>query len=199
MTVPLSRLLTARLRRLPRAGDPECRASLYLPTYPACVSRRAALSTSATLPQSFWSFYSQAGLANLPNWAEAGKATYFTDPVTLGLVMMILFNWAEVRRWRDIVNPGSVHEVRLSRVTTNFKSSNFCLPARLNLRSKAIELVSSRMSRTLSSRAWGTSALGQRWVILAASGSTRSTTLPPTRFATTPRHFTRYLGRHPRR
>lgn len=51
-----------------------------------------------------------AGVADLPNWAEAGKAEYFTDPVTLGLVMMILFNWAEVRRWRDIVTPGSVSE-----------------------------------------------------------------------------------------
>ena len=54
----------------------------------------------------------QAGVADLPNWAEAGKAEYFTDPVTLVLIQGILFNWVEVLRWKDMKNPGSVHEVR---------------------------------------------------------------------------------------
>ena len=54
----------------------------------------------------------KAGVADLPTWAEAGKAEYFTDPVTLVLVQFILFNWVEVLRWKDMKNPGSVHEVR---------------------------------------------------------------------------------------
>ena len=54
----------------------------------------------------------QAGVADLPTWAEAGKAEYFTDPVTLVLIQGILFNWVEVLRWKDMRNPGSVHEVR---------------------------------------------------------------------------------------
>ena len=51
-------------------------------------------------------------MADLPTWADAGKAEYFTDPVTLVLVQGILFNWVEVLRWKDMRNPGSVHEVR---------------------------------------------------------------------------------------
>jgi hypothetical protein len=54
----------------------------------------------------------KAGVADLPTWAEAGHAEYFTDPVTLVLVQFILFNWVEVLRWKDMKNPGSVHEVR---------------------------------------------------------------------------------------
>jgi len=51
-------------------------------------------------------------VADLPTFAEAGKAEYFTDPVTLVLIQAILFNWVEVLRWKDMKNPGSVHEVR---------------------------------------------------------------------------------------
>ena len=51
-------------------------------------------------------------MADLPTWADAGKAEYFTDPVTLVLVQGILFNWVEVLRWKDMRNPGSVNEVR---------------------------------------------------------------------------------------
>jgi hypothetical protein len=50
-------------------------------------------------------------VADLPTWADAGKAEYFTDPVTLVLIQGILFNWVEVLRWKDMRNPGSVHEV----------------------------------------------------------------------------------------
>jgi hypothetical protein len=57
----------------------------------------------------------KAGVADLPTWAEAGKAEYFTDPVTLFLIQGILFNWVEVLRWKDMRNPGSVHEVRRRR------------------------------------------------------------------------------------
>ena len=55
----------------------------------------------------------QAGVADLPTWADAGKAEYFTDPVTLVLIQGILFNWVEVLRWKDMKNPGSVHEVQI--------------------------------------------------------------------------------------
>ena len=48
----------------------------------------------------------QAGVAELPIWSEAGAAEYYADPVTLTIIMFILFNWAEVARYRDIKNPG---------------------------------------------------------------------------------------------
>ena len=80
-------------------------------------------------------------MADLPTWAEAGKAEYFTDAVTLGLIQArartlsapprcppcvslhasltslpraqgIMFNWVEVLRWKDMKNPGSVSEAR---------------------------------------------------------------------------------------
>jgi hypothetical protein len=51
-----------------------------------------------------------AGVADLPTWSEAGHAEYFTDAVTLGLVQAILFNWVEVLRFQDMRKPGSVHE-----------------------------------------------------------------------------------------
>ena len=48
-------------------------------------------------------------MADLPTWSEAGKAEYFSDAVTLGLVQALLMNWVEVRRWKDMQNPGSVN------------------------------------------------------------------------------------------
>jgi len=48
----------------------------------------------------------KAGVAELPIWSEAGAAEYYADPVTLTIIMFILFNWAEVARYRDIKNPG---------------------------------------------------------------------------------------------
>jgi hypothetical protein len=51
----------------------------------------------------------QAGVADLPTWFEAGKTEYFSDAVTLGLVQALLMNWVEVRRWKDMQNPGSVN------------------------------------------------------------------------------------------
>lgn len=47
----------------------------------------------------------------LPNWHEAPFYTgYFADTTTLFITQMILMNWAEVRRWQDIKNPGSVNQ-----------------------------------------------------------------------------------------
>jgi len=51
----------------------------------------------------------QAGVADLPIWSEAGKAEYFSDAVTLFLVQGILMNWVELLRWQDIKAPGSVN------------------------------------------------------------------------------------------
>lgn len=46
----------------------------------------------------------------LPNWAEAPFYDgYIADSNTLFVVQMFLMNWAEVRRWQDMKNPGSVH------------------------------------------------------------------------------------------
>jgi hypothetical protein len=51
----------------------------------------------------------QAGVADLPIWSEAGKAGYYSDAVTLFLVQGILMNWVELLRWQDIKAPGSVN------------------------------------------------------------------------------------------
>jgi hypothetical protein len=46
----------------------------------------------------------------LPNWAEAPFFDgYIADANTLFVVQMFMMNWAEVRRWQDMKNPGSVH------------------------------------------------------------------------------------------
>ena len=46
----------------------------------------------------------------LPNWAEAPFYDgYIADSNTLFVVKMFFMNWAEVRRWQDMKNPGSVH------------------------------------------------------------------------------------------
>lgn len=53
----------------------------------------------------------QAGVASLPNWWEAGASEQFRqDPLSLFWVQMVLFNFAEVRRWQDIRKPGSVND-----------------------------------------------------------------------------------------
>ena len=46
----------------------------------------------------------------LPNWADAPFFDgYIADANTLFVVQMFMMNWAEVRRWQDMKNPGSVH------------------------------------------------------------------------------------------
>ena len=49
------------------------------------------------------------GVADLPSWTTAGEADYGIDKVTLFFTQMALMNWAEVRRWQDMKNPGSVN------------------------------------------------------------------------------------------
>ncbi len=51
----------------------------------------------------------KAGILNTPSWFTAGEAPYFTDSTTLFVVELILFAWAEGRRWADILKPGSVN------------------------------------------------------------------------------------------
>jgi len=51
------------------------------------------------------------GISDLPNWHDAPFYNgYFADALTLFTVQMFLMNWAELRRWQDIKNPGSVSE-----------------------------------------------------------------------------------------
>lgn len=52
----------------------------------------------------------KAGAIDVPVWFEAGEYKYFTDGYTLLFMQMALMNWAEVRRWRDMEEPGSVNE-----------------------------------------------------------------------------------------
>ncbi|KAG0565102.1 hypothetical protein M758_8G159900 [Ceratodon purpureus] len=51
----------------------------------------------------------KAGILNTPSWTVAGDAEYFADPTTLFVIELILFAWAEGRRWADILKPGCVN------------------------------------------------------------------------------------------
>ncbi|XP_073385602.1 photosystem I chlorophyll a/b-binding protein 2, chloroplastic [Physcomitrium patens] len=51
----------------------------------------------------------KAGILNTPSWTVAGDQQYFTDATTLFVIEIILFAWAEGRRWADIINPGCVN------------------------------------------------------------------------------------------
>jgi hypothetical protein len=47
----------------------------------------------------------------MPNWAEAPLWDgYMASPNTLFVVQMFMMNWAEVRRWQDMKNPGTMNE-----------------------------------------------------------------------------------------
>ena len=51
------------------------------------------------------------GVSDLPNWHDAPFYNgYFASSTTLFTVQMFMMNWAEIRRWQDIKNPGSVSE-----------------------------------------------------------------------------------------
>jgi len=55
---------------------------------------------------------SMAGAGSFPVWTEAGAVANgsISNGLTLFWMQMILMNWAEVRRWMDMKNPGSVNQ-----------------------------------------------------------------------------------------
>lgn len=57
---------------------------------------------------------SMAGDGDFPVWTEAGAVANQAGAVSNGLTLfwmqMILMNWAELRRWQDMKNPGSVSQ-----------------------------------------------------------------------------------------
>ena len=99
-------------------------ASLRLSLRATSGEDKAALEwyQQAELMHARWAMLGVAGMAApeifgnpfvdgpLPNWAEAPFFDgYVADANTLFVVQMFLMNWAEVRRWQDMKNPGSVH------------------------------------------------------------------------------------------
>lgn len=69
----------------------------------------------AELQHARWAMLGVAGIAipeaiGRPNWLEAGTYTYWAPASTLFFIQMAMMNWAEVRRWQDMKNPGSVNE-----------------------------------------------------------------------------------------
>jgi hypothetical protein len=50
------------------------------------------------------------GVADLPNWIGAGTYEYWLGAGPLFFVQMAMMNWAEIRRWEDMKNPGSMNE-----------------------------------------------------------------------------------------
>ena len=51
------------------------------------------------------------GAADLPNWIDAGNWDgYWLGAGPLFFVQMAMMNWAEIRRWEDMKNPGTMSE-----------------------------------------------------------------------------------------
>jgi hypothetical protein len=51
------------------------------------------------------------GISDLPNWIDAGNWDgYWLGAGPLLFVQFAMMNWAEVRRWEDMKNPGSMNE-----------------------------------------------------------------------------------------
>jgi hypothetical protein len=51
------------------------------------------------------------GMTDLPNWIEAGNWDgYWLGAGPLLFVQFAMMNWAEVRRWEDMKNPGTMNE-----------------------------------------------------------------------------------------
>ena len=51
------------------------------------------------------------GAADLPNWIDAGNWDgYWLGAGPLFFVQMAMMNWAEIRRWEDMKNPGTMNE-----------------------------------------------------------------------------------------
>jgi len=70
--------------------------------------RWAMIGTAGIL---FPEIATKAGVLDLPVWFEAGAYKGFPiDGLTLFWMQMILMNWAEVRRWMDMKEPGCVNE-----------------------------------------------------------------------------------------
>ena len=51
------------------------------------------------------------GAADLPNWIDAGNWDgYWLGAGPLFFVQMAMMNWAEIRRWEDMKNPGTAYD-----------------------------------------------------------------------------------------
>lgn len=50
------------------------------------------------------------GASDLPNWVGAGTYDYWIGAGPLFFVQMAMMNWAEVRRWQDMKEPGTMNE-----------------------------------------------------------------------------------------
>jgi len=51
------------------------------------------------------------GVSDLPNWIDAGNWDgYWLGAAPLLFVQFAMMNWAEVRRWEDMKNPGTMNE-----------------------------------------------------------------------------------------
>jgi len=90
-------------------------------------ARWAMLGAAGVL---FTSLAHEAGLG-FPEWFDAGKVSIENGTIgipavkasfgTLLAVQFLLFNWAEVKRWYDIKNPGSQGDGSFFGITDDFK------------------------------------------------------------------------------
>ena len=71
------------------------------------------------------------GVADLPNWVDAGTYQYWAPAGPLFFIQLAMFNWAEVRRWQDMKNPGSMNTDPLFGYNSNDTNTDVGYPGGL--------------------------------------------------------------------
>jgi hypothetical protein len=71
----------------------------------------------AELQHARWAMLGVAGMIgpdfapwDTPSWVDAGKFEYWAPAGPLFFIQMAMMNWAEVRRWQDMKEPGSMNQ-----------------------------------------------------------------------------------------
>jgi hypothetical protein len=92
----------------------------------------------AELQHARWAMLGAAGMVgpdlapwDTPSWIEAGKFEYWAPAGPLFFIQMAMMNWAEVRRWQDMKDPGSMNKDPLFGYNANDTNTDVGYPGGL--------------------------------------------------------------------
>ena len=92
----------------------------------------------AELQHARWAMLGVAGMVgpdlapwDTPSWIEAGKFEYWAPAGPLFFIQMAMMNWAEVRRWQDMKDPGSMNKDPLFGYNANDTNTDVGYPGGL--------------------------------------------------------------------